>query len=67
MKTGLFFLFSALIFFINAQASIINVPSDQPTIHDGIDAAIDGDTVLVQPGTYNEIINFNGKNIVIIF
>ncbi|MBL7047670.1 MAG: right-handed parallel beta-helix repeat-containing protein [Candidatus Marinimicrobia bacterium] len=43
--------------------AIINVPDDQPTIQEGIDATVDGDTVLVQPGTYVENINFNGHNI----
>ena len=49
----------------NASAGIINIPNDYSTIQAGIDAASDADTVLVQPGTYVENINFNGKNIVV--
>ncbi|MCF7913396.1 MAG: T9SS type A sorting domain-containing protein, partial [Candidatus Cloacimonetes bacterium] len=44
-------------------ADTINVPEDQSTIQNGINAAVDGDTVLVQPGIYLENINFSGKNI----
>ncbi len=47
------------------EATIINVPGDQPTIQAGIIAAVDDDTVLVAPGTYQENINFLGKEIVV--
>ena len=46
-------------------ATIINVPDDYSTIQGGIDASSDGDTVLVQAGTYPQNINYNGKNIVV--
>jgi hypothetical protein len=37
-----------------AVARIINIPDDYPTIQAGIDVSVNGDTVLVQPGTYME-------------
>src|SRR5215471_14886307 len=43
----------------------ISVPKDQPTIQSAINAAINGDTALVAPGTYAENINFNGKAITV--
>jgi len=45
--------------------TLINIPDDYLTIQEGINATIDGDTVLVQPGTYFENINFNDKNITV--
>ncbi|MCK4653328.1 MAG: right-handed parallel beta-helix repeat-containing protein, partial [Candidatus Cloacimonetes bacterium] len=60
--------FSFFVFFIISvflSATIINIPGDQPTIQQGIDVAVNSDTVLVSPGTYVENINFNGKNIMV--
>lgn len=50
---------------LDSLASTIRVPQDQPTIQAGINAANNGDTVLVAPGTYYEQINFSSKNIVV--
>jgi hypothetical protein len=46
-------------------ATIINVPDDYPTIQEGIDHGTDGDTILVQPETYYENVNFNGRNVIL--
>ena len=55
----------SLIFVLNLSATIINVPAEQPTIQAGIDIAVESDTILVQPGTYAENINFNGKAVIL--
>ncbi len=42
---------------------VLQVPAMFPTIQAGIFWAVDGDIVLVAPGTYREIIEFYGKEI----
>ena len=54
-----------LIFYSQLYSKTINIPADFSTIQEGINASVNGDTILVQPGTYVENINFNGKNVIL--
>ena len=55
----------AVILFISsgiANAAIINVPADYPTIQEAIDAASNGDIIKVSSGTYGAF-NTKGKKL----
>lgn len=48
-----------------AAAEVIHVPADQPTIQSGINAAVNGDEVVIAPGIYFEHISHVGKAITV--
>lgn len=56
-----------LVLFITTTSfgQVINVPGDYQTIQEGINAAANGDTILVANGLYLENINFHGKNVLV--
>jgi parallel beta-helix repeat protein/predicted outer membrane repeat protein len=64
MKTAIL-LFAVLSVPTLAYSAIIYVPDDFPTIQEAIDAAVNGDRVIVKPGTYVENIDFLGKAITV--
>lgn len=48
-----------------SHAADLHVPIAYPTIQSAINAASNGDSVVIQPGVYNENINIGGKNITV--
>ncbi|HED65839.1 MAG TPA: hypothetical protein ENJ09_09830 [Planctomycetes bacterium] len=50
-----------LLFAAPASANEIHVPANQPTIQQAVLAAVDGDTIVVHPGTYSEKLDLLGK------
>jgi len=57
--------FAASVCSIAWGQATIHIPQDQPTIQAGIDAANNGDTVLVSPGSYAVNLDFKGKAITV--
>jgi len=70
MKNFTILLTILLTFALTASAEILYVPGEYSTIQAGIDASVNGDTVMVADGTYagsgNKNLDFLGKNIVLI-
>ena len=66
MKTILLTVILSTLLFSISFATTINVPAEYPSIQAGINAALDGDTVLVADSTYYENINFKGKTITVV-
>jgi hypothetical protein len=60
-----FILFTVLLLSIAAYANTIKVPEDYAEIQSAINAAQEGDTILVAQGIYQENIDFKGKGIVL--
>jgi parallel beta-helix repeat protein len=65
LRLTLFCLLIGLLAVPASAQSGINVPANAPTIQAGINAASNGDTVFVSPGTYFENIDFKGKAITV--
>ena len=47
--------------FVEVSAAIRYVPSQYPSVQLAVEAAVNGDTVLVADGTYYENVRFRGK------
>lgn len=65
MKNFVYALLICAFFGATAVSATLNVPGTYATIQDAINSASNGDTVLVDPGTYVENINYLGKAITV--
>ncbi len=54
-----------IVYILSSYAAIIRIPENYSTIQAGINAAVNGDTILVAENTYYENIDFKGKHITI--
>ena len=73
--TRLFILLSSIYLFLTQAGSVdivvagqgrsLRIPKNYSSIQEGIEEAVNGDTILVAPGTYHENIDFLGKRIVL--
>ncbi len=61
MKKAIFII--VLLSLFAETMAVINIPDDYPTIQQGIDVAIPGDTILIAPGTYIEELEIEQKDL----
>ena len=55
----------ALCHAVGVSAAVIVVPVDQPTIQQAVDAATDGDEIVLMPGAYAENVEIPGLSLTI--